>query len=96
MRSSYGSPARRRCKPAGENGEDLVEPVLVVPRTRPNHHPSGLHDWSYANLLALDARRSRAGDLKSYARIGSAGDAGCARARGGYGTAPVEAEVPSL
>jgi hypothetical protein len=47
-----------------ETGEDLVEPVLVAPRARPKHHPSGLHDWSYANMLALDARQSRSGDLK--------------------------------
>jgi hypothetical protein len=47
------------------SGNDLVEPVLVAPRTRPNRHPSGLHPWSYANLLALDARLSREGDLKA-------------------------------
>ena len=47
-----------------ETGEDLVEPVLVAPRARPKHHPSGLHDWSYANMMALDARESREGDLK--------------------------------
>ena len=47
-----------------QSGEDLVEPVLVAPRARPKHHPSGLHDWSYANMLALDARQSREGDLK--------------------------------
>jgi hypothetical protein len=46
-------------------GEDLVEPVVVAPRTRPNRHPSGLHPWTYANLLALDSRLSRAGDLKT-------------------------------
>ena len=46
------------------SGEDLVEPVLIAPRTRPKRHPSGLHDWSYANMMALDARQSRAGDLK--------------------------------
>ena len=38
------------------SGEDLVEPVLVAPREQPNRHPSGLHPWDYANLLALDAR----------------------------------------
>ena len=48
-----------------ESGKDIVEPVLVAAHTRPNRHPSGLHDWSYANLLALDARLSRAGDLKT-------------------------------
>jgi hypothetical protein len=47
-----------------ESGEDLVEPVLVAPRNRPKRHPSGLHDWTYANMLALDARQSRFGDLK--------------------------------
>ena len=44
-------------------GSDLIDPVLVAPRTRPNRHPSGLHPWSYANLLALDARISRDGTL---------------------------------
>lgn len=47
------------------SGEDLVEPVVVAPRTRPNRHPSGLHPWSFANLLVLDSRLSRAGDLKT-------------------------------
>ena len=47
----------------GVDGENVVEPVLVAPRTRPHRHPSGLHDWSYANLLVLDARQSRLGDL---------------------------------
>jgi len=45
-------------------GEDLVDPVLVVERDRPRRHPSALHDWDYANLLALDARVSRDGALK--------------------------------
>jgi hypothetical protein len=44
--------------------KDLVEPVLVAPRARPKRHPSGLHPWNYANLLALDARLSRDGTLK--------------------------------
>jgi len=75
-----------------ENGEDLVEPVLVVTRTRPKHHPSGLHDWSYANLLALDARRSRAGDLKvtpASVRLETLDANGHAVVTG---TAPVEAD----
>jgi len=46
------------------SGEEVVDPVVVAPRTRPKRHPSGLHDWSYANLMALDARQSREGDLK--------------------------------
>jgi hypothetical protein len=45
-------------------GENLVEPVMVAPHARPKRHPSGLHPWNYANMLALDARLSRDGDLK--------------------------------
>jgi hypothetical protein len=45
-------------------GEDIVDPVLLAPRARPNRHPSGLHPWDYANLLALDARLSRDGAMK--------------------------------
>jgi hypothetical protein len=47
-----------------EREEDLAEPVLVRERVRPHRHPSGLHEWGYSNLLALDARESRGGDLK--------------------------------
>ncbi len=46
-------------------GANLVEPVLLAPRTRPKQHPSALHDWNYANLLALDARLSRDGALRA-------------------------------
>jgi hypothetical protein len=42
---------------------DVVEPAVVVDRTRPNHHPTGLHPWNYANQLALDVRISRDGNL---------------------------------
>jgi hypothetical protein len=38
---------------------ELIDPVLVAPRQRPNRHPSGLHPWNYGNLLALDSRISR-------------------------------------
>ncbi|MGP8253811.1 MAG: hypothetical protein ACLQHF_17415 [Terracidiphilus sp.] len=44
---------------------DLVEPVLITSRARPHRHPSGLHPWNYANMLALDSRLSREGDLKA-------------------------------
>jgi hypothetical protein len=47
-----------------ESTMDLVEPVLIAPRNPPKRHPSGLHPWDYANLLALDARLSRDGTLK--------------------------------
>lgn len=46
------------------NGMNLIDPVLITSRTRPHRHPSGLHPWDYANLLALDARLSRDGALK--------------------------------
>jgi len=46
-------------------GVHLVDPVLVAARTEPKAHPRALHPWNYANLLALDARLSRAGDLKT-------------------------------
>jgi hypothetical protein len=74
------------------SGEDLVEPVVVAPRTRPKRHPSGLHDWSYANMMALDARLSRAGDLKvapAQVRLETMDAQGHAIA---MGTAPVEAD----
>jgi Hydrazine synthase alpha subunit middle domain len=48
-----------------QRDEDLVEPVLVRERPGPHRHPSALHDWTYGNLLALDARESREGDLKA-------------------------------
>jgi hypothetical protein len=49
----------------GRPGENLVDAALVASRERPRQHPSALHDWDYANLLALDARASREGDLKN-------------------------------
>jgi hypothetical protein len=75
-----------------ERGEDIVEPVLVSPRTRPKRHPSGLHDWSYANMMALDARQSREGDLKvapASVRLEALDAAGQIVITG---TAPVEAD----
>jgi len=42
---------------------DLLEPVVVQPRQRPNHHPSALHPWNYGNQLGLDVRISRDGNL---------------------------------
>jgi hypothetical protein len=46
-----------------ENGSNLIDPVIVAPRNHPRRHPSALHDWNYANLLALDVRISRDGPL---------------------------------
>ena len=71
-------------------GRNLVEPVLLTPRTRPHRHPTALHPWDYANLLALDARISRNGDLKSdpaTVRIETQDSTGHALS---LGTAPIE------
>jgi Hydrazine synthase alpha subunit middle domain len=38
---------------------DLVQPTLIASRRVPNQHPSGLHEWSYANLLCLSAYTSK-------------------------------------
>jgi hypothetical protein len=60
---SHAQPAQLRPLLASP-GEDLVDPVVVAPRIRPNRHPSALHPWSYANLMALDARISRENMLR--------------------------------
>ncbi len=44
---------------AAANDADLVQPTLIAPRRVPNQHPSGLHEWSYANLLCLNAYTSK-------------------------------------
>ncbi len=41
-----------------ETGANVVQPTLVMERATPNYHPSGLHNWSYANVLCLNAYRS--------------------------------------
>ena len=57
---------------------DLVQPVLLVPRVVPNRHPSGLHDWQVANLLTLNVNVSRdslpdvkAAEVRGYTLDGS-------------------------
>ncbi len=72
------------------SGVDLVEPVLAAPRTRPLRHPSGLHPWSYANLLVLDSRLTRGTALReapASVRLEAQGAGGHAVT---MGTAPVE------
>lgn len=98
-RNAAGSPLSIKLwKPGGpsaetvlaKRGENLVDPILVAPRTTPRRHPSGLHPWDYANLLALDARLSRDGALKGVpasVRMETQDAAGHAVA---MGTAPVE------
>jgi Hydrazine synthase alpha subunit middle domain len=69
---------------------NVLEPTSIAPRSVPNRHPSGLHDWNNANLLCLNAYTSKypfaAGSIHSvrmYARD-SSGDTKL------LGTAPVE------
>jgi hypothetical protein len=73
-------------------GKDLVDPVLIAPRPRPNQHPTGLHPWNYANIMALDARQSRMGDLTvapAQVRLETLGPDGRTVVNG---TAPVESD----
>jgi hypothetical protein len=71
---------------------DLVQPVRIEPRVVPRRHPSGLHDWTTGNLLALNARLSRSGALTqapSAVRVETRGADGRPIA---LGTAPVESD----
>ena len=91
--SSSGSPALHPAVPSlSELRDNLVDPVLVAPRDRPRRHPSALHDWDYANLLALDARISRDGPLEgapASVRLETQDASGHAVT---MGTAPVESD----
>ncbi|MGC2299234.1 MAG: hypothetical protein WA476_10555 [Acidobacteriaceae bacterium] len=69
---------------------DLVEPMLVTPRAVPNRHPSGLHDWAFGNLLALDARQSRSGAVSGTPALVRAETRDKAGQVVSLGTAPVE------
>lgn len=44
---------------AGGAEGDFIQPTLFAPRPVPNRHPSALHDWTYANLLCLNAYTSK-------------------------------------
>lgn len=73
-------------------GQNLLQPVLIAERNRPRQHPTGLHPWNYGNLLALDARDSREGALKTApasVRMEMMDPAGRAVS---MGTAPVESD----
>ncbi|MGA7359706.1 MAG: hypothetical protein WBW70_12665, partial [Candidatus Sulfotelmatobacter sp.] len=73
-----------------EPNANVVQPTLVVGRTVPNRHPSGLHDWPNANLLCLNAYTSKyrfaAGSISSV-RLYTRDSAGAIRL---LGSAPVE------
>jgi hypothetical protein len=40
-------------------GKNILQPALLEARTVPNRHPSALHEWSYANVLCLNAYTSK-------------------------------------
>ncbi|MGD1023093.1 MAG: hypothetical protein ABR880_09955 [Candidatus Sulfotelmatobacter sp.] len=73
-----------------ESNANVVQPALVMERTVPKRHPSGLHDWPNANLLCLNAYTSKykfaAGTIRSV-RIYTRNNAGAIKL---LGTAPVE------
>ncbi len=75
-----------------QSGADLVEPVLIAPRPRPNRHPSGLHPWDYANLLALDVRVSRDGALRGAPASVRLEAQDASGKIGTMGTAPIESD----
>jgi hypothetical protein len=71
---------------------NLVEPVLLAPRTTPKRHPTALHEWKTANLLALDVRIGREGNLKqvpAMIRLEEQDESGRAVT---MGTSPIEAD----
>jgi hypothetical protein len=77
---------------ARDTDRDLVEPVVVAPRTAPRTFPSALHPWTTGNLLALDAQLSRNGNLRGtpvMVRVEARESDGQART---LGTAPVMAD----
>jgi hypothetical protein len=73
-----------------ESDANVVQPALVMERTVPNVHPSGLHDWTYANLLCLCAYTSKLhivdGSIAAV-RVYGRGASGTPQV---LGTAPVE------
>ncbi|MBZ5615061.1 MAG: hypothetical protein LAO23_13710 [Acidobacteriia bacterium] len=82
--------ARALRSAAAESNSNVIQPTLVVARTVPKRHPSGLHDWPHANLLCLNAYTSKykfaAGSLHSV-RLYARDSAGTTKV---LGTAPVE------
>jgi hypothetical protein len=85
-----GAGALRSAAADSDSNSDVIQPTLVAARAVPNRHPSGLHDWTYANLLCLNAYTSKykfaAGSLHSV-RLYARDSAGTAKL---LGTAPVE------
>ncbi|MGC2637121.1 MAG: hypothetical protein WA294_08065, partial [Acidobacteriaceae bacterium] len=77
---------------ARDAARDFVEPVVLAARTEPKNHPSGLHDWTVGNLLALDARLTRSGTVAGAPAMVEAETLDAAGHTVQLGTAPVEAD----
>ena len=75
-----------------EPNANVIQPTPIIPRATPNRHPSGLHDWPYANLLCLNAYTSKykfaEGSIHSV-RLFARDTRGAAKL---LGTAPVESD----
>jgi hypothetical protein len=90
MRWHAGSMVLKPMLPSA--GQNFVEPVLLAARNRPKIHPSALHDWNYANMLALDVRQSREDDLSSVPAQVRLETQNAEGREVTLGTAPVEAD----
>jgi len=54
------TPAAHALHPlVSEEKADIIQPTLLADHVVPKRHPSALHDWSYANLLCLNAYTSK-------------------------------------
>jgi hypothetical protein len=80
----------RAMSPFMAEDTNMVQPALLTPRPAPNQHPSGLHEWNYANLLCLNAYASKekvpAGSVAT-ARMYTTDEKGKAKL---LGTSPLE------
>lgn len=84
------NPTSNSLTPLLTSPADLLEPRIVAPRTVPNRHPSALHDWKTANLLALNVYTSKSSFPKNSVatvRLYTMSDGGETKI---LGTAPVE------
>jgi hypothetical protein len=57
--SRWTAGSRRGLTVVTEQNSSVVQPTLLAGHPIPNRHPSALHDWSYANLLCLNAYTSK-------------------------------------
>jgi hypothetical protein len=72
--------------------KNLLQPAVLASHAVPNRHPSGLHDWGYANLLCLNAYTSKSdfapGSIRSVRLYTRDADGNTKL----LGTAPVESD----